>query len=126
TPSSGMSSRFARKCSVIDVHAPRAADRKSYGVGPRSVPPALAGSSAMSLCAPAAMSVRNDLWDRTMTGPMEPPLHQSQLRRVLRFEKFADLVCRLLFEQHARRLVVPINGEISCVHMLRRAPAEKR
>ena len=47
TPSSGMLSFVATTRSVIEVQVPRAAARKSYGVGPASVPPALAGSSAI-------------------------------------------------------------------------------
>src|SRR5438876_692822 len=40
----------------MDVQAPSATRRKSYGSGPVAVPPALTGSSARSRCGPTVMS----------------------------------------------------------------------
>src|SRR5438105_14808927 len=62
---------------VIEVHAPSAALRKSYGVGPAAVPPDSTGSSAMSLGGPASMSLRSERAERTITGRISSPHSQK-------------------------------------------------
>src|SRR3954452_25556981 len=71
-----MCSFVATTRSVIEVQTPNAADKKSYGVGPASVPPALTGSSAINRCGPASMSFRSEAPARTMTGCMVCLLHE--------------------------------------------------
>src|SRR5579863_6711302 len=69
TSASGHARRRAYISKVIEVHAPKAASRYSYGDGPDSVPPADKGSSADIRCGPIETSCLNPValpWTTTL------------------------------------------------------------
>jgi hypothetical protein len=67
--SSGQAFRRAYSATVIDAQLPSAANKRSYGVGPVSVPPFGIGSSAIRRCARVEMSCANpDPVPRTTTS----------------------------------------------------------